>query len=85
MFRKYLERWQLVPDGHPVIARTSGLLPVRSGGMPAMLKIAIVDEERLGGLLGGTGKARRASWRKKKSWRKKRMRYSWNAQEMVAA
>jgi streptomycin 6-kinase len=51
MFRNYLERWQLVPDGDPIITTTSRLLPVRSGGAPAMLKIAIVEEERRGGRL----------------------------------
>jgi streptomycin 6-kinase len=62
MFHDYLERWQLTPDGDPIITPTSRLLPVRSGGGPAMLKIAIVDEERLGGLLmswwNGQGAAR---------------------------
>jgi streptomycin 6-kinase len=62
MFHDYLERWQLTPDGDPIVTPTSGLLPVRSGGVPAMLKIAIIDEERLGGLLmswwNGQGAAR---------------------------
>jgi streptomycin 6-kinase len=51
MFDKYLTRWALTPDGHPVVTRTSRLLPVRQQGVPAMLKVAIEDEERLGGLL----------------------------------
>jgi streptomycin 6-kinase len=51
MFTKYLARWALTPDGTPIITRTSRLLPVRRQGVPAMLKVAIEDEERLGGLL----------------------------------
>jgi streptomycin 6-kinase len=51
MFGDYLERWQLMPDGEPIITRSSRLLPVRLGGVPAMLKIALLDEERIGGLL----------------------------------
>jgi streptomycin 6-kinase len=62
MFSDYLERWELTPDGKPIITPTSRLLPVRSRGAPAMLKIAILDEERLGGLLmvwwNGLGAAR---------------------------
>jgi streptomycin 6-kinase len=61
MFDDYLERWGLTPDGESIIALSSGLLPVRSGGVPAMLKIALLDEERIGGLLmqwwGGYGAA----------------------------
>jgi streptomycin 6-kinase len=51
MFTKYLARWALTPDGHPTMTRTSSLLPVRRQGVPAMLKVAIEDEEKLGGLL----------------------------------
>jgi streptomycin 6-kinase len=62
MFGDCLERWQLMPDGEPIITRSSRLLPVRLGGVPAMLKIALLDEERIGGLLmqwwGGYGAAR---------------------------
>jgi streptomycin 6-kinase len=62
IFGDYLERWELTPDGEPIITPTSRLLPVRSGGVPAMLKIAVLDEERLGGLLlnwwNGDGAAR---------------------------
>jgi streptomycin 6-kinase len=39
------------PPGEPIITRTSRLLPVRSGSVPAMLKVALIDEERIGGLL----------------------------------
>jgi len=62
MFDDYLKRWELMPDGEPIITRSSRLLPVRSGDLPAMLKIALIDEERIGGLLmkwwGGHGAAR---------------------------
>jgi streptomycin 6-kinase len=51
MFDDYLERWELTPDGEPIITPTSRLLPVRMAGVPAMLKIAVIEEERLGGLL----------------------------------
>jgi streptomycin 6-kinase len=51
MFDHYLERWDLTPDGEPIITPTSRILPVRSGGVPAMLKIAALDEEKLGNLL----------------------------------
>jgi streptomycin 6-kinase len=62
MFGEYLKRWRLTPDGEPVVTRTSRLLPVRAGDVPAMLKIALIDEESIGGLLmqwwGGRGAAR---------------------------
>ena len=59
MFGDYLDRWGLTPDGEPIITPTSRLLPVRAGSRPAMLKVAVVDEEKLGGRLmhwwGGRG------------------------------
>ena len=62
MFSHYLERWGLTPDGDPIITPTSRLLPVRRGGVPAMLKVAVHPEERLGNLLmiwwNGQGAAR---------------------------
>src|SRR5262245_15494575 len=62
MFGDYLERWTLTPDGEPIVTASSRLLPVRAGEVPAMLKIALLDEERIGGLLmawwGGCGAAR---------------------------
>ena len=62
MFTSFLERWNLTPDGNPVITPTSRLLPVRHGGVPAMLKVATHKEERRGGLLmawwAGQGAAR---------------------------
>lgn len=51
MFDKYLERWQLTPDGDPVITRGSKFLPVRMRSSPAMLKIAMDAEEKYGSLL----------------------------------
>jgi streptomycin 6-kinase len=62
MFEKYLERWQLTPDGDPIVTRGSRLLTGRAGSVPAMLKIALDAEERFGGALmswwGGEGAAR---------------------------
>ena len=58
----YLRRWALVPDGDPIVTRTSRLLSVRRDGEPAMLKLTTNDEERLGGTLmqwwGSDGAAR---------------------------
>jgi streptomycin 6-kinase len=51
MFSDYLELWELTPDGDPVVTPTSRLLPVRQGGRPAMLKVAVHPEERRGNLL----------------------------------
>jgi streptomycin 6-kinase len=62
LFGEYLGRWELTPDGDPIVTPTSRLLPVRRRGAPAMLKIAVVDEERRGGMLmvwwDGKGAAR---------------------------
>ncbi|MGH7231237.1 MAG: aminoglycoside phosphotransferase family protein [Nitrospiraceae bacterium] len=49
MFDDYLVRWGLTPDGPPMTTHSSSLLPVRRGGVPAMLKIAMEPEERWGG------------------------------------
>jgi streptomycin 6-kinase len=61
-FRHHLERWALTPDGAPIVTATSRLLPVRRRGAAAMLKVAIIDEERTGNLLmrwwDGQGAAR---------------------------
>ena len=58
----YFKRWGLTPDGEPIITRSSSLLPVRQSGVPAMLKIALSEEERRGGVLmslwNGEGAAR---------------------------
>jgi streptomycin 6-kinase len=48
MFGEYLERWQLMPDGEAVSTATSRLLPVRAGSVPAILKIALHEEEKRG-------------------------------------
>ncbi len=51
MFDHFIQAWALVPDGAPVITHSSRLLPVRWQGLPAMLKVATVGEEKRGGLL----------------------------------
>jgi streptomycin 6-kinase len=51
MFDEYLARWALVPDGDPIITRSSRLLPVRRQGAPAILKVAVSSEEKLGNRL----------------------------------
>lgn len=51
MFDAHLKRWHLIPDGEPIITHCSRLLPVRYQGAPAILKIAMEAEEKLGGLL----------------------------------
>jgi streptomycin 6-kinase len=62
MFGPYLARWNLVPDGAPIITRAACQLPVLRSGEPAMLKLAHEKDERLGGELmerrGGDGAAR---------------------------
>ena len=59
---RYLERWQLAPDGDWIETPSSLLLAVRRNGEPAMLKIAREEEERRGGRLmawwDGDGAAR---------------------------
>ena len=56
-----MPRWGLVQDGDPITTPTSHLLPVRRDGVPAMLKVAVVDEEKIGARLmvwwGGLGAA----------------------------
>lgn len=62
MFDPYLSRWNLIPDGSPIVTRSGRLLPVRRRGEPAMLKLATEEEERFGGVLmewwDGDGAAR---------------------------
>ena len=48
VFDAHLLRWGLTPDGEPIATHSSRLLPVRRGGVPAMLKIAQEVEERRG-------------------------------------
>jgi len=62
LFEPWLKRWALLSDGEPIITPGSRLLPVRMGDVPAMLKIAVDDEEKFGNLLmtwwDGEGAAR---------------------------
>ena len=62
MFAEYLSRWNLMPDGEPITTSTSRLLPVIFRHSPAMLKIALVPEEKSGEALmawwNGDGAAR---------------------------
>lgn len=44
----YLKLWGLTPDGELMTTRSSRLIPVRLGSLPAMLKIADNDRERFG-------------------------------------
>ncbi|MGQ0534028.1 MAG: aminoglycoside phosphotransferase family protein [Caulobacteraceae bacterium] len=46
--RPYVAKWGLVADGEPFSTRTSALAPVRWNGLAAMLKIALIEEERRG-------------------------------------
>jgi streptomycin 6-kinase len=61
-FRSHIKRWGLVPDGDPISTHSSDLLPALKDGVPVMLKIARVTDERLGARLmewwGGQGAAR---------------------------
>ena len=50
-FDPWLARWNLSADGAALSTRSSELLPVRRAGLPAMLKVAAVEEERWGGLV----------------------------------
>ncbi|MCK0197452.1 APH(6) family putative aminoglycoside O-phosphotransferase [Ancylobacter sp. 6x-1] len=62
MFRTWIERWRLVPDGEPLATPLARLLPVRRDGAPAMLRIADGEERRRGAALmawwAGDGAAR---------------------------
>jgi streptomycin 6-kinase len=62
MFRAYIDRWGLVPDGAPIERHSSSLIPVRYRGEPAILKLAREAEERRGAAImewwGGDGAAR---------------------------
>ena len=65
-FDEYLTRWNLTPDGEPIITSTSRLLPVRCQDAPAMLKIVLVPEEKRSGAVmswwGGGGAAEVLAW-----------------------
>jgi len=62
MFGNHLARWALTPDGDPIVTRNGRLLPVRRQGVPAMLKISLEPEEKIGNRLmtwwDGEGSAR---------------------------
>lgn len=51
VFDPFLTRWELVPDGDPIFTQAARLLPVRRGDEAAMLRIAIIDEAKDGGVL----------------------------------
>lgn len=51
VYSPWLERWQLTPDGKAFTTPSSHLMPVRRHGLPAMLKIAVDEEEKFGALL----------------------------------
>lgn len=61
-FQAYLDLWDLVPDGTPIITANAQLLPVRSKGKAAILKLASDDDECRGATLmawwAGDGAAR---------------------------
>lgn len=61
-FKKYMAKWELIPDGEPFITQSSMFLPALYKNIPAMLKIALVSEEQAGGQLmvwwNGQGAAR---------------------------
>jgi streptomycin 6-kinase len=50
-FDKHIVRWGLVADGDPIATHSSDLLPALKDGVPVMLKIARVKDERLGARL----------------------------------
>ena len=51
VFEPYLLRWNLVSDGNPITTTNACLLPVIQRGKPAILKLAVEEEERSGGVL----------------------------------
>lgn len=51
MFDDLVARWALTPAGQTSVSATSALLPVTWEGRPAMLKVALIDEERRGNQL----------------------------------
>ena len=58
----YLVKWDLVVDGKQILTDSSRLLPVRTAGAAAMLKVSADPQERMGGALmewwDGNGAAR---------------------------
>lgn len=61
-WRTYFNLWRLIPDGAAIVTHSSRLFPVRRDGEPAMLKIAVIPEEKWGAELmvwwNGIGAAR---------------------------
>lgn len=53
MINEYINRWGLVPDGSLIVTNGGHLLPVQYNGIPAMLKVAAQEEEKLGAALMG--------------------------------
>jgi len=51
LLRPYLDRWQLIADGAPIVTPRAVLLPVRHERRAAMLKVATDAEEKFGNLL----------------------------------
>ncbi len=51
MFDDHLRRWELTPDGDPIVTRAARLLPVRHRGEAAMLRIVTNSEARGGDAL----------------------------------
>ena len=49
----YLEKWDLVVDGEPILTASSRLLPVQVAGTAAMLKMSADPQEQVGGALMG--------------------------------
>ena len=51
MFELYLHRWDLVPDGEPIVTPTAQLLPVLRQETPAMLKLSSQPDQQRGAAL----------------------------------
>ena len=60
-FEPFVELWGLEVDGAPIVTQYSRLLPVVYEGAPAMLKLLLHDEERLGSTLMAWWKGRGAA------------------------
>ncbi|RMC34279.1 aminoglycoside phosphotransferase family protein [Paracoccus alkanivorans] len=62
MFGPYLQRWNLVADGEPILTPAAHLLPVLRKGEPAMLKLSSTPDQQRGAALmewwSGEGAAR---------------------------
>ncbi|MBB3607284.1 streptomycin 6-kinase [Rhizobium sp. BK602] len=48
IFKPYVDRWSLTPDGKPIITHSSHLLPVIWREKPTMLKVALNIDEKFG-------------------------------------